>query len=180
MSKEIQFLVKQSKKGSKKAQMQLYDLHCKAMFAIACRYIKNDEEAKDSMQDGFLKAFMSLDSFIEGTNFSSWLKKIIINTCLDALKKKRLVTISLDDEPIMLTAVEHWNFDTRISKAQILEAIDNLSDKYQIVVKLYLLEGYDHSEISEILNIPIKTSRTQLHRGKIALQKSLKYKEYGT
>lgn len=180
MSKEIHFLVKQSKKGNKKAQLQLYDLHCKAMYTIACRYIKNDEEAKDSMQDGFLKAFISLDSFIEGTNFSSWLKKIIINTCLDALKKKKLITISLDDKPMMLTTEETWNFDVRISKSQILEAIDSLSEKYQIVVKLYLLEGYDHSEIAEILNIPIKTSRTQLYRGKIALQKSLKYKEYGT
>ena len=79
MSKELHFLVKQSKKGNQKAQLKLYDWHCDAMFAISCRYLKNKEEAKDAMQDGFLKAFLSLENYVDGTNFSGWLKTIIIN-----------------------------------------------------------------------------------------------------
>ena len=180
MSKKINFLVIESKKGNQKAQMKLYDLHCKAMFIISCRYLKNEEEAKDAMQDGFLKAFFNIDNYIEATNFSSWLKTIIINTCIDILKKKKLQTISLEKYPLEITEDEDWNFDIKISKQQIIDAIETLDLKYQLVIKLYLIEGYDHQEISEILKIPIKTSRTHLRRGKLALRNILKVEKYGT
>lgn len=180
MSKEINFLVIESKKGSQKAQIKLYDLHCNAMFAISCRYLKNNEEAKDAMQDGFLKAFLSLENYTDGTNFSSWLKMIIINTCIDALKKKKLETVSIENYPLEISNDEDWNFDTKISKQQIIEAIEKLDLKYQLVIKLFLIEGYDHQEISEILKIPIKTSRTQLRRGKLVMRNLLKVEKYGT
>ena len=180
MSKEINFLVIESKKGNQKAQLKLYDLHCKAMFSISCRYIKNCEEAKDAMQDGFLKAFLNIDKYTENTGFSSWLKTIIINTCVDKLKKRKLETISLEKYPLEISNDEDWNFDVNITKKQILESIETLPLKYQIVLKLYLLEGYDHQEISGILEIPIKTSRTQLRRGKLALRSILKNEKYGT
>lgn len=180
MSKEINLLVIQSKKGNQKAQIKLYDLHCDAMYAISCRYIKNYEEAKDAMQDGFLKAFMNIDSYVIKTNFSSWLKSIIINTCIDKLKKKKLETISIEKYPLEISNDDDWTFDARITKKMILEGIETLTLKHQLVVKLYLIEGYDHQEISDILEIPIKTSRTHLRRGKLNLKNYLKMKEYGT
>ena len=180
MSKEINFLVIESKNGSQKAQIKLYDLHCNAMFAISCRYLKNDEEAKDVMQDGFLKAFLNLENYADGTNFSSWLKMIIINTCIDALKKKKLETISLEKYPLEISNDDDWNFDSKITKQQIIEAIEKLDLKYQLVIKLYLMEGYDHQEIATILKIPVKTSRTHLRRGKLALRNLLKVEKYGT
>lgn len=103
MSKEINFLVLESKKGKQKSQIQLYDLHCNAMFTISCRYLKNEEEAKDAMQDGFLKAFLNLNSYDMTTNFSAWLKTIIINTCIDKLKKKKLETVSLEKYPLEIS-----------------------------------------------------------------------------
>lgn len=180
MSKEINLLVIESKKGNQKAQIKLYDLHCKAMFSISCRYIKNVEEAKDAMQDGFIKAFLNIEKYTPNTSFSAWLKTIIINTCVDKLKKRKLETVSLEKYPLEISNDENWSFDIRITKSQILEGIESLPLKYQIVVKLYLIEGYDHQEISEILNIPIKTSRTHLRRGKSTLKQLLKPKEYGT
>jgi RNA polymerase sigma-70 factor (ECF subfamily) len=180
MSKEINFLVVQSKKGNKKAQIKLYDLHCEAMYFISCRYVKNEEEAKDAMQDGFLKAFLNLNSYNITTNFSAWLKMIIIKTCIDALKKKKLETISLEEYPLEISNDEDWNFDSKISKQQIIEAVEKLDLKYQLVIKLYLMEGYDHEEIATILKIPIKTSRTHLRRGKLALRNLLKAEKYGT
>ena len=180
MSKEINFLVVQSKKGNKKAQLKLYDLHCKAMFSISCRYLKNVEEAKDAMQDGFLKAFLKIEKYNTATNFSSWLKTIVINSCIDKLKKKTLETVSLEKYPVEISDNEDWNFNIRITKEEIIESIETLPIKYQIVLKLYLMEGYDHQEISEIINIPIKTSRTQLRRGKLALRNILKIEKYGT
>lgn len=174
MSKELNFLILKSKKGNQRAQIKLYDLFCEAMFFISCRYLKNEEEAKDAMQDAFLKAFLNLESYKEDTSFGSWLKKIVINTCIDTLKKKKIETISLDNYPLEVLDDNDWNFDVKIDKKEIIEAIEKLKIKYQLVVKLYLIEGYDHSEISEILNIPIKTSRTQLRRGKMELRNLLK------
>lgn len=180
MTKEIHLLVKQSKQGNKKAQLKLYDLHCKAMFIISCRYLKNEEEAKDAMQDGFLKAFLSLVKFSDTTNFSAWLKTIVINTCIDKLKKKKLETISIENYPLEISNDDDWSFDVRITKKAILETIDTLPLKYQLVVKLYLIEGYDHQEIAGILEIPIATSKTRLRRGKSVLRQQLKIKKYGT
>ncbi|WP_405610160.1 RNA polymerase sigma factor [Polaribacter sp. Asnod1-A03] len=171
MSKELHLLILKSKKGNQKAQIKLYDLFCEAMFFISCRYLKNEEEAKDAMQD----AFLNLESYKIETSFGAWLKKIVINTCIDTLKKKKIETVSLDNYPFEVLDYDNdWNFDVKIDKKEIVDAIENLKIKYQLVVKLYLLEGYDHSEISDILKIPIKTSRTQLRRGKLELRNLLK------
>lgn len=180
MSKELNLLILQSRKGNQRAQIKLYDLFCEAMFFISCRYLKNEEEAKDAMQDAFLKAFLNLDSYKEDTSFGSWLKRIVINTCIDKLKKKEIETISIENYPLEILDDDDWLFDIKISKQEIIEAIDMLQIKYRLVVQLYLIEGYDHSEIAAILEIPIKTSRTHLRRGKLALQKILKAQKYGT
>ncbi|WP_435414041.1 RNA polymerase sigma factor [Polaribacter aestuariivivens] len=181
MSKQVDLLILNSRKGNQRAQMKIYDLFCEAMFFIACRYLKNDEEAKEAMQDAFLKVFVNLDTYKDDTSFGSWLKRIVINTCIDKLKKKQLETVSLENYPLeILDDDDDWNFNIKISKQEIIEAIESLSIKYQLVVKLYLIEGYDHEEISDILNIPAKTSRTQLRRGKIALKKQLETRNYGT
>lgn len=180
MSKELHLLILKSKKRNQKAQLKLYELFCEAMFFISCRYLKNEEEAKDAMQDAFLKAFLSIDSYKDDTSFGSWLKRIVINTCIDKLKKIDIKTVSIDNYPLELIEDDNWNFNSKIGKEEIIIAIENLKLKYQLVVKLYLIEGYDHEEISEILKIPVKTSRTQLRRGKLALRNLLKNEEYGT
>lgn len=181
MSKELYLLISNSRKGNKRAQIKLYDQFCNAMFFVALRYLKNDDEAKEAMQDAFLKAFLNLHQFSDKTNFGSWLKKIVIHTCIDKLKKKKLETISIEDQFLEISEADNnWNFDIKITKEQILEAINNLKIKYQLVVKLYLIEGYDHEEIASILKIPINTSKTHLMRGKMALKTVLKSEKYGT
>jgi len=169
-------LILACKKGNQVAQMQIYDSYCQAMFTIACRYLSNEEDAKDAMQEGFLKAFTNIESYTPKASFGAWLKRIIINQCLDVLKKRKLAFS--DDEVGTLHVLEdnNWDFDSAISKIEILEAIEQLNEKHKIVVKLYLIEGYDHQEISEILSIPVKTSRTHLSRGKSKLRELLKPK----
>lgn len=180
MSKEINLLIKQCKRGNSKAQMHIYNLYCEAMFFITCRYLKNEEEAKDAMQEGFLKAFSKLDTYSDKISFGAWLKRIIINHCIDQLKKKKIETISIENYPLEIINDDNWDFDIKITENMILSAIENLQQKYQLVIKLYLIEGYDHTEISRILKIPIKTSRTHLRRGKLQLQKILKTHKYET
>lgn len=161
-------------KGNQKAQMQLYNLYSKAMFNVACRYFKNKEDAKDAMQEGFLKAFKNIENYTSNYSFGVWLKRIIINQCIDSLRKRKIEFTNFDDENVEIVDDENWSFNVSISKENIVNAIEQLTEKYKIVIKLYLIEGYDHEEISQILNIPVKTSRTQLSRGKLQLRKLLK------
>ncbi|WP_299130496.1 RNA polymerase sigma factor [uncultured Winogradskyella sp.] len=176
MHNPIDKLLRACKKGNQVAQMQVYNNYAQAMFTIACRYLDNEEEAKDAMQDGFLKAFVNLDSYQPNATFGAWLKRIIINQCLDTLKKRKLKFSDHEIETIQIIEDDDWDFDASITKTVILDAIDQLKEKHKIVVKLYLIEGYDHQEISEILEIPIKTSRTHLSRGKARLRELLKPK----
>lgn len=180
MQGKTENLIKACKRGNELAQMQIYDLYCKAMFNVALRYLNDKEDAKDAMQEGFLKAFLKIGTYEPRSSFGSWLKRIIINQCLDALKKKKMLFADIDVEVVELPN-DDWSFDSQITKDQVLKAIDNLKDEHKLVVKLYLLEGYDHGEISEILEIPKETSRTYLHRGKKALKHTLKsyYNEAG-
>ncbi|MFT4804608.1 MAG: RNA polymerase sigma factor (sigma-70 family) [Psychroserpens sp.] len=174
MSKDHNILIKRCKAGNEKAMLQIYDLYCDAMYHVACRYL-NEEDAKDSMQESFIKAFSKLDSFSPDFTFGSWLKRIVINQCIDHLKKKRLEFMETDVINLpMEEDANDWMFSSEISKQDILDAIEKLPTKHQTVVKLYLIDGYDHEEISSILDIPIKTSRTHLRRGRLQLRDLLK------
>ncbi len=181
MDSSIQSLITLSIKGNQTAQMQLYDRYCEAMFTIACRYLKNEDDAKDAMQEAFLKAFMKLQHYTSKASFGSWLKRIVINQCIDVLKKRKIETQLLEDTPLELIDNDDWQFDSLLTKETIVDAVNQLSNPYKLVVKLYLLEGYDHEEISHILGIPIKTSRTQLRRGRLQLKQRLQqhYNETG-
>lgn len=164
------------KKGNRKAQMQVYDQYCHGMYTIAFRYLKNEEDAKDAMQEGFLKAFTNIEKYKPESTFGAWLKRIIINQCLDVLKKNTLKFEAVEVSALQITYEDSWQFNSEITKQDILNAIEQLTDKYKIVITLYLVEGYDHEEISRILEIPIKTSRTHLRRGKMKLHDLLKPK----
>lgn len=176
MGRDIDLLIQGCKKENQKAQLQVYRLYSEAMYFVACRYIKNEEEAKEIMHEGFLKAFQNVHKILDAKLFGAWLKKIIINQCLDSLRKKKLETISMEDQPLEQMADDEndWNVAGNITKKHVEKAIEKLPEKYQWVIKLYLMEGYDHTEISEILQIAVKTSRTQLRRGKLLLQEQLK------
>ncbi len=153
--------------------MHLYDSYCEVMYTIACRYLPN-EDAKEAMQESFLKAFLNIRNFENIKTFGTWLKIIVINQCIDELKRKKLEIVFIENHSLKIVDDEDWLFDEEITKIQIIEAINQLPIKYQLVVKLYLIEGYDHTEISEILEIAVKTSRTQLRRGKLQLRELLK------
>jgi RNA polymerase sigma factor (sigma-70 family) len=166
-------LIKKCRAGDQKSQIQVYDLYCEAMYNIAYRYLGSEEDAKDATQDGFLKAFTRLNQFNGKFSFGSWLKRIIINQCIDKIKRIEIETIELDGE-IEILDDDNWEVDISITKEFILETISKLPQKYQVVLKMYLIEGFDHHEISTILKIPLKTSRTHLRRGKLKLKELLK------
>lgn len=167
-------LINACKCGNQKAQMQVYDSYCDAMFNVALRYLQNEEDAKDAMQEGFLKAFLNIENYTNTATFGAWLKRIIINQCIDVVRKNKLETESLETENLQIVDDNDWYYKSSITRAQIETAIATLTEKYRLVITLYLIEGYDHEEISELLAIPIKTSRTRLRRAKLQLQELLK------
>lgn len=171
-------LVEECRQNNRKAQLQMYDMYCKAMYNTAFNFVKNDAVAEDIVQEGFLKAFQKIQMFTGEVTFGAWLKKIIINQCLDWLKKRKLNVVSIENHNIQVTAEEDWKVDDHITLKCINDAIDNLQENYKIVVKLYLLEGYDHQEIAQILNISEVASRSQLFRGKNKLKEVLKQFNY--
>ncbi|MCB0464374.1 MAG: RNA polymerase sigma factor [Aequorivita sp.] len=174
-------LIEQCKQSNRKAQMALYGKYCDGMYVIAHRYLKDTAAAEDAMQEAFIKAFKKLSQFKGDVTFGAWLKRIVINTCLDSIKSKKLELQSLDEEVFTIVEDEiNWSVADETMVSEVLAAIDELPDNYKTTVKLFLLEGYDHQEISEILQISENASRTYLHRGKTKLKEKLKHLRYGT
>ncbi len=164
--------------------MALYKQYCDGMFIVAQRYLKDTAAAEDALQEAFIKAFEKLYQFKGDVTFGAWLKQIVINTCLDTIKGNKLETESIEEERAIALEVVHednnWEVDDRTTATEIVSAINQLPNNYKSVIKLFLLEGYDHFEISGILSISENVSRTNLHRGKKILKETLKHLQYGT
>lgn len=171
-------IIDQCKKNNAKAQMQLYNLYCKAMFLVSFRYVKDKFIAEDVMQEAFIKAFKNIKNYKNEVAFGAWLKRIVINQSIDYLKKNKLELVSINDEIIKIENENDWQVQSSISIENIVSVINGLKEKYRLVLSLYLLEGYDHQEISGILKITENTSRTHLLRGKKILKEQLKTSKY--
>ena len=171
-------LIEKCKKNDSKAQMQLYDMYCKAMYNTACNFIKDDMIAQDIMQEAFIKAFKKMDSYTGEASFGAWLKRIVINQSLDWIKKQKLETVSLDDQVVAVADDGDWDIESETSLTDIYHCIEQLPQKCKSVVKLYLLEGYDHQEVAQILQITEGSSRSQLSRGKNRLKELLTLTNY--
>jgi len=174
-------IIEQCKLNNRKAQLRLYNQYCNGMFIVANRFVKDSMEAEDIVQESFIKAFKKLNQFKAEVTFGAWLKRIVINTSIDFIKAKKQRLADLEEEHLKVvdsSTDNEWLVDDGISIEQIKHAIEQLPDRYKYVVMLYLIEGYDHQEISEILAISEVASRTQLSRGKVKLQELLKDKHY--
>ncbi|MCF6241516.1 MAG: RNA polymerase sigma factor [Bacteroidales bacterium] len=160
-------LIKACKKGDRKAQTKLYSLYAKAMFNTAYRILNDVHEAEDAMQDAFIKAFNKLATYSEAVSFGAWLKKIVINTSLDVLRKQKEIFENIEHhEHLQDDEQEVDEREIAFEALKVRNAILQLPAGYRVILSLYLLEGYDHEEISEILSIKASTSRSQLVRAK--------------
>ncbi|NQY30920.1 MAG: sigma-70 family RNA polymerase sigma factor [Flavobacteriaceae bacterium] len=175
-------IIEKCKRNNRKAQVQLYNQYCNGMYIVAHRFVKNDAEAEDIVQESFIKAFSKLEQYNAEVTFGAWLKRIVINKSIDALKAKKARLVELDEVHLKIVDADfndEWLVDDAITFSEVTNAINSLTDKYKFVLMLYLIEGFDHQEISEILKISEAASRTQLSRGKQKLQQLLIPKHYG-
>ena len=167
-------MVESCMKGDVRAQYQLYTLYSKAMYNICYRMTNQKEEAEDMLQESFSYAFSKLGSFRFESSFGAWLKRIVVNTCINHLKKKRVDLVYTEHQSDPPQADESVDYgEIRFQVKRVMKALEKLPEGYRIVFSLYLLEGYDHKEIAKILGVTESTSKSQFLRAKQKIKEML-------
>lgn len=159
-------------RGDKSYQKKLYDTYSGKMFAVCLRYSNNYEQARDLLQEGFIKVFQNIVNFKGDGSFEGWIRRIMINGALEWLRKAEAKFIHQDVEDYQ----EEISFNPDIRKLElkdILARIQQLAPGYRAVLNLYVIEGYQHHEIAVMLGISESTSKSQLSRARKVLQDSL-------
>jgi RNA polymerase sigma factor (sigma-70 family) len=167
-------LIEECKRGHRKAQFELYRLYSKAMFNICLRMLRNEADAEDVLQASFIDAFTKLDTFRYQSSIGAWIKRIVVNNCINFLKKRRLSIVEMNTNVLSIETPEEVSGSlSSMSVEKVKSAMMKLPNGYRIVCSLYLLEGYDHKEIAQILNISEATSKSQFSRAKRKLRSML-------
>ena len=166
-------LIRKCRENDRDAQFELYRKYYRQMYNTSLRIVNNTAEAEDIMQDSFLDAFRKIGDYTGEGNFGGWLRRIVVNNSLDTLKKRKQ-EIALNIEDIEIPDQDDQpleNVEYRIE--EIKKALTLLPEDYRVIISLFLLEGYDHEEISGILNISYAASRTRYSRARQKLISTL-------
>lgn len=164
-------LIARCRAGDREAHYHLYKLYSKAMYNVGYRITRSEDEAEDVLQEAFISAFRNLDRYRGDATFGAWLKRIVVNKAINALqKKKHEVLPEVDDDWDVADEQPLPEYREDLTVDRVRTAIEQLPDGYRTVLSLYLLEGYDHQEIAEILGITESTSKSQLNRAKQKLK----------
>ncbi|UII26687.1 RNA polymerase sigma factor [Fulvivirga maritima] len=167
-------IIKSCLAGNRQAYGQLYQLYSKAMFNVCLRMVNDRNDAEDVLQDAFVSAFNGLSGYKGDSTFGAWLKRIVINKSINFIQKRKLEFDELDSDKEYEVEEKGGQSDAINYQVDLIkEAMRKLPDGYRVVFSLYLLEGYDHSEISDILKISESTSKSQLNRAKAKLKQIL-------
>ena len=161
-------LVLACQRKDRNAQRKLYGHYAKPMYNLCLRMLKHSHDAEDVLQVAFVQIFGKIHTFNFEASISAWIKRIVVNRCIDHLKKRRLLTTDLD--PTRHDAADSDPAPAYAPASMSVEAIKKatrqLSEGYRVVLSLYLFEGYDHEEIAQILDISVGTSKSQYSRAK--------------
>ena len=170
-------IIEECKRGSRQAQFELYRLYSKAMYNVCIRMVRNEQDAEDLLQNSFVDVFTKLNTFKYQSSIGAWIKRIVVNNCINFLKRNRVFFEELDDR-IFNIKEEIAPLRKGLSVDMINKALFKLPDGYRVVFSLYMLEGYDHKEIASILGISEATSKSQYSRAKRKLRDILKSKQH--
>ncbi|WP_299367380.1 RNA polymerase sigma factor [Winogradskyella sp.] len=167
-------LIKACKENDAKAQMQVYLMYKDMLYNVSFRIVKNEHDAQDAVHDAFIKAFQNISKLENDLNLGPWLKRIVVNCALDFLRKKKKLGWLHDANQLPETEDAQDDYENMSLKFEdIKKAIDNLKDKYRIIIVLYLIEDYSHKEIAQQLGLNESTVRNQYIRGKRLLKQQL-------
>lgn len=162
--------------GNRKAYNELYSAYAKAMYNVCYRMMRDAEEAKDMLQESFVDAFHRLESFRFESTFGAWIKRIAVNKCINALEKRKIVWVQDEIPETHLITDDHESVDEealQYSVERVKNAMGRLPEGARVIFSLYLIEGYDHTEIAEILKISESTSKTQFMRARNMVKEML-------
>ncbi len=165
-------LIKGSIEGDSKMQEALYNKYASKMYAVCLRYAGNNDDAQDLLQEGFIKVFRNLEKYRHEGSFEGWLRRIFVNTSIEQYRRKvHLNSISEQEE----RGIEDASVSVldQLAERDIVQLVQELSPGYRAVFNLYVIEGYSHKEIGELLSISEGTSKSQLARAKAILQKKV-------
>jgi len=157
-------------KNNAASQKELYNRYSPKMMAVCYRFAQNREDAEDMLQEGFIKVFSQIHSFRNQGALEGWIRRIIVHTCINHLKKNKRFKESVDLIHASLVKVREESVPSIVQAKQIIECIRSLPLGYRTVLNLYAIEGYSHREISEMLEIEESTSRSQYTRAKQMLE----------
>ncbi len=163
-------LIDRCKKNDTKAQSELYQLFSGKLFALCLKYSRNYAEAEDHLQDAFLTIFDKINQFKNKGSFEGWLKRITVNTVLQQYRKEKVYDITQEST---LEDVEVEVDEDHIPIQYLLKIIQDLPDRYRLVFNLYVLDGYSHKDISEMLGITVGTSKSNLARARYILKETI-------
>jgi len=164
--------------GNPSAQRSLYDRFSSKMYGVCLRYAKNEEEALDILQDGFVKVFQKLDKFKKEGSLEGWIRRVIVNTALDQIRKnkKEQGNVAIDKVEFMVSSNEY--IIENLMAEDLLNILQQLPAGYRTVFNLFAIEGYSHKEIAEELGVTENTSKSQYSRAKSYMQKLLEKYDY--
>jgi RNA polymerase sigma factor (sigma-70 family) len=148
------------------------------MFNVCYRILGREEDAEDALQEGFISAFKNLDHYRGDATFGAWLKRIVVNKAINILKKRKHELMPEGNDWDVAEEEPVTEYKEGLTVETVRTAIQQLPDGYRSVLSLYLLEGYDHQEIAEIMNISESTSKSQLNRAKNKLREFLTHEKY--
>ncbi len=167
-----QLLIEGCRKKHPKAQRELYEKFSGKLFATCLRYIKDETEAEDVLVRGFMKIFEKIDQFHGEGSFEGWIRKIMVNESLQYIRKNKNIYMQVDIEnaqyEVNIEAIE-----SQLAADDLLNLICKLPVGYRTIFNLYAIEGYTHQEIADMLQISVNTSKSQLSRARIVIQKEL-------
>lgn len=159
-------LVRRCQQGDREAFRQLYEQYGKAMYNTCLRMMNDVHDAEDMLQEAFILVFKNINSFRGEASIGAWMKRIVVNKCLNHLKKKHPHFIPVDELEYQPEEDPVNEAEFELNVANVKKAIDNLPDGYRIILSLYLFENYTHGEIAEKLGISESTAKTQYMRAK--------------
>ena len=166
-------LIARCKTGDREAHYRIYKLYARSMYNVSYRITGREEDAEDALQEAFISAFNSLESYRGDATFGAWLKRIVVNKSINVLKKRKHELLPEDERWDIAEEEVHEEYREDLTVGRVKKAIEELPDGYRTVLSLYLLEGYDHQEISAIMGISESTSKSQLNRAKMKLREKL-------
>ena len=167
----LEQLIKNCIKQDAQAQSQLYKQYASKLFSLCLKYSKSYVEAEDNLHDAFITVYSKIEQYNNKGSFEGWLKRIAINTALQRYRKDVGVFDIVNEGQIEDVSVDLSNTDLSID--YLLKIIQELPDRYRLVFNLYVLDGYSHVEISELLNISSGTSKSNLARARMILKEKI-------